>query len=195
MALQAATLGPLSLKTSFFAGNTRLKTNSIPFVIVFAMLLPMLALAMIQSACPIYLGVNNDGSIFFDRFQGWIRVDATQLAAVLHQGCRTNFSSPPAPITSVRFAVAPKAPSSKVDEVFSLLEKNGWTRKDITPEPWTSPLRKLSGRFYMDKQTFSVGEPVFVHFEVINSGSDPYWFDTTGLPATASRSFIPIEHL
>ena len=54
-------------------------------VIVFAMLLPILALAMMQSPCPLYVGVSNDGNIFFDRFQGWIRIDATKLEGVLQQ--------------------------------------------------------------------------------------------------------------
>jgi hypothetical protein len=151
-------------------------------VIVFAMLLPILALAMTQSPCPLYVGVSNDGNIFFDRLQGWLRIDATLLGGVLHSGCRTNATSEPKPVTSVRFVVAPKAPQEKVDVVFSILEKNGWTREKVTVEPWNSYIRKVSGRFYIDKLTFSIGEPVVLHFEVTNSGSEPYWLDTTGLP-------------
>jgi len=146
------------------------------------MLIPILALAMMHSACPLYVGVSNDGNIFFDRFQGWLRIDATLLSSVLHDGCRAYATSNPKPITSVRFAVAPKAPQAKVDVVSSILEKNGWTSENITVESWDSNIRKLSGRFYIDKSTFSIGEPVLLHFEVINSGSDPYWLDTTGLP-------------
>ena len=146
------------------------------------MLLPILAFAMMQSPCPLYVGVSNDGHIFFDRFQGWSRVDANVLGEVLRQGCRTNFSSEPKPVTSVRFVVAPKAPQEKVDAVFSILEEAGWTREKLVVEPWNSQIRKVSGRFYFDKLTFLIGEPVLLHFEVINSGSETYWFDTTGLP-------------
>jgi hypothetical protein len=148
----------------------------------FAMLIPILALAMMQPSCPLYVGVGNDGNIFYDQFQGWVRADANLLEGVLQQGCRTNFGSEPKPITSVRLAVAPKAPREKIDAVFTILERNGWTREKIAVEPWISYTRKLAGHFYIDKSTFSRGEPVLLHFEVINSGSEPYWLDTTGLP-------------
>jgi len=146
------------------------------------MLLPILALAMMQSPCPLYVGVSNDGNIFFDRFQGWIRIDTTVLGGVLRQGCRTNATSEPKPVTSVRLVVAPKAPQEKVNAVFSILEKDGWPRENVTVEPWNSQIHKVSGRFYMDKLTFSIGDSVVLHFEVINSGREPYWLDTTGLP-------------
>lgn len=157
-------------------------------VIVFAMLLPILALAMMQSPCPLYVGVSNDGNIFFDHFQGWIRIDATSLARVLRQGCATNARSEPKPVTSVRFVVASKAPPEKVDAVFSILEKDGWTREKVFVEPWNSQIRKVSGHFYIDKPIFSIGEAVLLHFEVTNSGSEPYWLDTTGLPGMPSCS-------
>jgi len=151
-------------------------------VIVFAMLLPVLALAIVQSSCPLHVGVSNDGSLFFDRFQGWWRIDAPRLERELQQGCRTNTGSEPKPVTSVRVVLSPKAPKSKVDTVFSILEKNGWTREKVTVGPWNSYIRKVSGRFYIDKQTFPLNERVVLHFEVINSGEEPYWLDTTGLP-------------
>jgi len=146
-------------------------------VIVLAMLLPILALAMMQSPCPFYVGVSNDGNIFFDRFQGWSRINATVLGNVLRYGCRTNFSSAPEPVTSVLFVVAPKAPQQTVDAVFSILEKKGWTREMVQVEPWNFQIHKVSGRFYIDKLTFSIGEPVVLHFEVINSGREPFWLD------------------
>jgi hypothetical protein len=165
-------------------------------VIVFAMLLPILALAMMQSPCSLYVGVSNDGNIFFDRFQGWVRIEATVLGGVLQQGCRTYVTSESKPVTSVRFVVAPKAPQEKVDVVFPILEKYGWTREQVIVEPWNSQIRKVSGRFYIDKLTFSIGEPVVLHFEVINSGSEPYWFDTTGLPGMPSCSgyLVKVSH-
>jgi len=157
------------------------------------MLLPILALAMMQSPYPLYVGVSNDGNIFFDRFQGWVRIDATVLGGVLQQGCRTYVTSEPKPVTSVRFVVAPKAPQEKVDAVFSILEKDGWTREKVIVEPWNSQIRKVSGRFYIDKLTFSIGEPVVLHFEVINSGSESYWLDTTRLPGMPSCSGYAVK--
>jgi hypothetical protein len=94
-------------------------------VIVFALLLPILAFAMMQSPCPFYVGVSKEGNIFFDRFEGWLRIDATVLEDVLRQGCRTTATSEPKPVPSVRFVVAPKAPQEKVNAVFSILEKDG----------------------------------------------------------------------
>src|SRR5262245_45521340 len=120
------------------------------------MLLPVLALAVVQSACPLYVGVSNDGSVFFDRFQGWVGIHMSTLGPVLQQGCGTNASSEPKPVTSVRVVLAPKAPKPDVDTVFSILEKNGWTREKVTVGPWNSYIRKVSGRFYIDKQTFSL---------------------------------------
>src|SRR5215831_9404537 len=101
------------------------------------MLIPILALAMMQPSCPLYIGVDNDGNIFFDRIQGWYRTNANSLEGVLHQGCRTTATSEPKPITSVGFAVAPRAPQEKVDMVFSVLEKNGWAKERVTVGPWT----------------------------------------------------------
>jgi hypothetical protein len=144
------------------------------------MLIPVLALAMMQTSCPLYLGVSNEGNIYFDHFQRWFRINANLVESVLREGCRDG--GPAQPTTSVRFFVAPKAPQEKIDEVFTVLERNGWTKDKVAVEPWSRYSRKITGRFYIDKSTFSVGEPVLVRFEVINSGSDPYWLDTTGLP-------------
>lgn len=38
-------------------------------------------------------------------------------------------------------------------------------------------IRKLSGHFYIDKRTFSIREPVVLHFAVTHSGSNPYWLN------------------
>jgi len=159
------------------------------------MLLPILALAMMQPSCPLYIGVSNDGNIFFDQFQGWYRINADSLEGVLHEGCRNEGRSEPKSITSVRFAVAPKAPREKIDVVFTILERNGWTKEKVAVEPWLSYTRKVVGRFYIDKSAFSIGEPVLLHFEVINSGSEPYWVDTTGLSGGPSCSGYSVRVL
>ena len=96
-------------------------------------------------------------------------------------------------MTSVRVVLAPKAPKPDVDTVFSILEKNGWTREKVTVGPWNSYIRKVFGRFYIDKQTFSLNERVVLHYEVTNSGEEPYWLDTTGLPEMPSCSFYLVN--
>ncbi|MFB3923723.1 MAG: HEAT repeat domain-containing protein [Terriglobia bacterium] len=35
----------------------------------------------------------------------------------------------------------------------------------------------LSGRFFPEKQTYLVGEPVFIDFEIVNKGDQPTWID------------------
>jgi HEAT repeat protein len=35
----------------------------------------------------------------------------------------------------------------------------------------------LAGRFYAEKQSFFVGEPVFIDFEITNTGDQPAWID------------------
>ncbi len=35
----------------------------------------------------------------------------------------------------------------------------------------------LAGRFYPEKQTFFVGEPIFIDFEITNKGHEPAWID------------------
>jgi hypothetical protein len=35
----------------------------------------------------------------------------------------------------------------------------------------------LVGRFYPEKQTYFVGEPVFIDFEITNTGDHPAWID------------------
>lgn len=146
------------------------------------MLQALLALAMTSSLCPMHIGVSNEGDIFFDRFSGWSRISPGSLEPFLQQGCRTNYSGAPEPITSLLFSVAPRAPQQKMEEIRALLQKNGWPKERLIAEPWNINFRKLSGRFYLDKSTFSIGEPVLLHYEVTNAGSEPFWLDTTGLP-------------
>ena len=159
------------------------------------MLQALLALAMMSSPCSIHIGVSNEGNIFFDRFSGWGRISSSSLEPLLQQGCRTNYSGAPEPITSLLFSVAPRAPQQKVKEIRALLQKNGWPKERLTAEPWNINFRKLSGRFYLDKPIFAIGEPVLLHYEVTNSGSEPFWLDTTGLPGMPFCSGYQIELL
>jgi hypothetical protein len=47
------------------------------------------------------------------------------------------------------------APQEKINAVFSILEKDGWTKEKVIVEPWNSPIRKISENFYIDKLTQS----------------------------------------
>ena len=44
---------------------------------------------------------------------------------------------------------------------------------------WPTVVRgqALAGRFYPEKQTYFVGEPVFIDFEITNTGDQPAWID------------------
>lgn len=44
----------------------------------------------------------------------------------------------------------------------------------------------LVGRFYPEKQKYLVGEPIFIDFEIVNTGEKPVWIDgRMGLPCIA----------
>lgn len=44
---------------------------------------------------------------------------------------------------------------------------------------WPTVVRcqTLAGRFYPEKQNYFVGEPVFIDFEITNTGDQPAWMD------------------
>jgi hypothetical protein len=130
------------------------------------MLLPILALAMMQSPCPFYVGVSNDGNVFFDRFQGWSRINATVLGNVLRQGCRTNFSAAPKPVTSVLFVVAPKAPQ---------VEGPPKTLASRRPLPLSPELAASLENW--KKQTSFSGSQDWVFASPLALGKKPYWPD------------------
>lgn len=46
----------------------------------------------------------------------------------------------------------------------------------------TSALTQVSGKFYLDKEVFSPGEEIIVHFKVTNSEEKPLMLEVTGLP-------------
>jgi hypothetical protein len=46
----------------------------------------------------------------------------------------------------------------------------------------TSTLAQVSGKFYIDKELFSPGEEIIVHFKVTNSGNETLMLNVTGLP-------------
>jgi hypothetical protein len=100
-----------------------------------AMLLPVLALAVLQGVCPMTIGVGNDGKLFTDRFHGWYMVSAKTLESDLHGACYND--SNPHNVTSVKLALPANAPKPQVDLVFSILEKEGWTRKNVDVLPWS----------------------------------------------------------
>jgi len=43
--------------------------------------------------------------------------------------------------------------------------------------PAVGQSQELAGRFYPEKQTYLVGEPVFIDFEITNTGDQPVWID------------------
>jgi hypothetical protein len=93
-----------------------------------------------QQPCPLTIGVGNDGGIFFDRFHGWYKTGPKRLQSVLHAGCYND--NDPHPITSVKLALATKAPKQRVDLVNSILRQEGWTPDKVVIQPWSQYPRK-----------------------------------------------------
>jgi hypothetical protein len=98
------------------------------------MLIAVLALAMMHGVCPITIGVGSDGRLYSDRFHRWYNISSKTLQSDLRGGCYDDAN--PSPITSVRILVGPGAPDHKVDEVFAILEKQGWSRDKVSVRPW-----------------------------------------------------------
>jgi hypothetical protein len=98
------------------------------------MLAAILALAMMPDACPITIGVGTDGKLFSGRFQGWYRISPKTLESDLRYGCYNDNN--PSPVTSVKIAIAPGAPKPKIEEVFSILQKQGWNRDKVNVKSW-----------------------------------------------------------
>jgi hypothetical protein len=90
---------------------------------------------MLQGVCPMTIGVGDDGKFFTDRFHGWYMASAKTLESDLHGGCYND--SNPHQVTSVKLALAANAPKPKVDLVFSILAKEGWTREKVKVQPWS----------------------------------------------------------
>ena len=95
----------------------------------------ILAFATMQSTCPMTIGVGRDGTLFSDRFYGWYKTTPKTLESDLRGGCY-NDNNPHA-VTSVTLALAPGASQSKVDLVFSILGREGWSRGKVTTESWS----------------------------------------------------------
>jgi hypothetical protein len=128
--------------------------------IVLAMLVSLLALAItaqplllsqptlktsaipMQGAivCPLTIGIAQNGTLFFDRFDGWYKTTSKTLESVLRAGCYND--SHPLPISSVTLALAPGAPKDKKDLVFSILSRQGLRKDMIHMQSWNnSPQR------------------------------------------------------
>lgn len=93
-----------------------------------------LVLALVMSTCPITLGIGTDGGLYSNRFHGWYEVSAKTVASDLRGGCYNDAN--PLAVTSVKLFIAPDAPKAAVDRVFSVLEKEGWSREKLTVEKW-----------------------------------------------------------
>jgi hypothetical protein len=84
--------------------------------------------------CPMTIGVSRDGSIYSSRFNGWYKTGLKTLDSDLRGGCYNDAN--PTPVTSVKLLLVPESPKSRVDLVFSILEKDGWSRDKVSVKPW-----------------------------------------------------------
>jgi hypothetical protein len=98
------------------------------------MLIPVLALAMMQGVCPMTIGVGKEGTLFTDRFQGWYKTSQKSLDGDLHGGCYNDAN--PHSVTSVKLFIAPGAPKQRLDLVFSILQEDGWPRDKVQVQSW-----------------------------------------------------------
>jgi hypothetical protein len=91
------------------------------------MLIPVLAIAMMQGVCPMTIGVGRDGALFSGRFYGWYRTSTKTLESDLRGGCFDDAN--PSQVTSVKLLIAADAPKPKIELIFSILHKEGWPRE------------------------------------------------------------------
>jgi hypothetical protein len=96
----------------------------------------VLVIGMLSNACPLTSGIGVDGALFSSQSGGWYRTSPATLTSVLHTGCY-NDANNPAPVTSVRLVIVSGAPQSRVDLVFSILEKEGWPKTKVSTGTWT----------------------------------------------------------
>ena len=98
------------------------------------MLAIALAIAMSPGACPMRIGIGADGTVFTNRMHGWYKASLQSMEGELRSECYND--SHPSPITSVTLFLAPDAPKPRVDAVFSVLKKDGWSQDKITVGSW-----------------------------------------------------------
>ena len=98
------------------------------------MLVFVLAVAMSTPTCAVTAGIARDGTLYSDRFRGWYKVSVKTLDGDLRGGCYNDAN--PLPVKSVKLFIAPHAPKSKIDQVFSIMEKEGWSRDRLVIERW-----------------------------------------------------------
>jgi hypothetical protein len=107
---------------------------------VFAMLVAILALAMMQGVCPMTLGLGPDGTLFSDRFYGWYKISPKTLENDLKGGCYNDAN--PHSVTSVRLEVAANTPQPTVEKIIALLSRMGWPRDRVTIGVWSDYPKK-----------------------------------------------------
>jgi hypothetical protein len=100
------------------------------------MLAVLLAIGLSTNVCPIKIGIARDGAVFSTRMQGWYGTSQTTLAVVLRTGCYNDAN--PSKITSVTLEIAPHAPEQRIEQVYAILEKAGWSKNRIHVDPWTN---------------------------------------------------------
>ena len=100
------------------------------------MLAVALAIGLLTNACPMKIGIAQDGAVFSNRMQGWYRTSQKTLEVVLRGGCYNDAN--PSEITSVNLEIAPNAPKQRVIQVFSILENAGWPKDKVRSETWTN---------------------------------------------------------
>ena len=112
--------------------------------VIFAVALfvsPFSARAAID-ACPLVIGVAANGDLYDLNVRNMpaVRRSPKMLEGSLHGGCYND--SNPSKVTSVTLELAPDAPTAKVDLVYAILQRSGWSKDKVTSLVWTNaPIR------------------------------------------------------
>jgi hypothetical protein len=82
-----------------------------------------------RDLCPVVYGIDADGRIFVYTHNGNYRRSLVTIESDLKGGCYNDAN--PASVSSVTIKTAVGSPKGRLDEVLSLLARNGWARDRV----------------------------------------------------------------
>ncbi len=95
--------------------------------------------AACASPCPAVIGVARTGATYYNRGP-WVRQSLPVMRDLVHNGCYPEMG--PSPTSSVTLYVAPGAPAGKLEQVYKLLEAEGWPKSRVDTRSWNNAPRE-----------------------------------------------------
>jgi hypothetical protein len=90
--------------------------------------------------CPAIIGIAKNGSFYDNRGGAWVRQSARLIEEILRGGCYPEDG--PSPTSSVTLELAPRAPTARVEMIYSILARTGWSKEKVEQKVWiNSPHR------------------------------------------------------